>query len=70
MAGKTDWFDIFYTTPDLQPLVRWDLYYLTCLHDNLVTVLRWMNEEMPKWLAPIDPFDKVCAEIRKEMGWK
>ena len=35
-----------------------------------VTVLGWMSEEMPKWLAPIDPFDRVCAEIRKEMGWK
>ena len=154
MAGKADWFEIFYTNPDLQPLasevdkakllirnrgekvstdkliseltfgfwvmllnsqyervlwkslrkafpnlpkkdrqrknvsapcntlrrlrnrifhqeaICWDLYYLTCLHDNLVTVLGWMSEEMPKWLASIDPFDRVCAEIRKEMGWK
>ena len=154
MAGKTDWFDVFYTNPDLQSLVPeidkaktlirnrgekvntdkliseltfgfwvmllnsqyervlwkslrkafpnlpkkdrqrknvsapcntlrrlrnrifhqeaicWDLYYLTCLHDNLVTVLGWMNEDMPKWLASIDPFDNVCTEIRKEMGWK
>ena len=53
-----------------QEAICWDLYYLTCLHDNLVTVLGWMNADMPKWLAPIDPFDSVCADIRREMGWK
>ena len=53
-----------------QEAICWDLYYLTCLHDNLVTVLGWMNEDIQQWLKPIDPFDKVCADIRKEMGWK
>ena len=53
-----------------QEAICWDLYYLTCLHDNLVTVLGWMNDDMPKWLAPIDPFDSVCEDIRKEMGWQ
>lgn len=154
MAGKADWFDIFYTIPELQPLVPeidkaktlihsrgekvntdkiisemtfgfwvmllnsqyervlwkslrkafpnlpkkdrqrknvsapcnslrhlrnrifhqeaicWDLFYVTCLHDNLITVLGWMNADMPEWLATIDPFDEVCASIRKDMGWK
>lgn len=154
MAGKVDWFDIFYTIPELQPLVPeidkakmlirnrgekvntdkiisemtfgfwvmllnsqyervlwkslrkafpnlpkkdrqrknvsapcnslrhlrnrifhqeaicWDLFYVTCLHDNLITVLGWMNADMPEWLATIDPFDEVCASIRKDMGWK
>ena len=53
-----------------QEAICWDLYYLTCLHDNLVTVLGWMNEDIQQWLKPIDPFDKVCADIRKEMGLK
>ena len=154
LAGKEEWFDLFYTTPELQPLVTeidkakalirnrgekvtpdkilsemtfgfwvmllnsqyervlwkslrkafphlpkkdrqrknvsapcntlrrlrnrifhqeaicWDLYYLTCLHDNLITVLGWMNADMPAWLASIDPFNQVCSDIRKEMGWK
>ena len=153
MAGKADWFDLFYATPELQPLVPeidkaktlirnrgeqvttdkiisemtfgfwvmllnsqyervlwkplrkafpnmpkqdrkrknvsvpcnsfrhlrnrifhqeaicWDLYYVTCLHDNLITVLGWMNADMPDWLAAIDPFNDVCTSIRKEMGW-
>ena len=52
-----------------QEAICWDLYYVSCIHDNLVTVLGWMNPYMPDWLAKIDPFDIVCAEIRKEMGW-
>ena len=52
-----------------QEAICWDLYYVTCLHDNLVTVLGWMNTDMPNWLSAIDPFDAACAEIRKEMGW-
>ena len=53
-----------------QEAICWDLFYLTCLHDNLVTVLGWMNADMPKWLASIDPFDTTCEDIRKEMEWK
>ena len=53
-----------------QEAICWDLYYLTCLHDNLVTVLGWMNADMPAWLESIDPFNQVSSDIRKEMGWK
>jgi len=53
-----------------QEAICWDLYYMTCLHDNLETVLGWMDTNIQQWLKPIDPFDDVCADIRKEMGWK
>ena len=53
-----------------QEAICWDLYYVTCLHDNLRTVLGWMNADMPDWLEKIDPFDTICADIRKEMGWR
>ena len=43
---------------------------MTCLHDNLVTVLGWMNTDIQQWLRQIDPFDDVCADIRKEMEWE
>ena len=49
--------------------ICWDLDYVTCLHANLITVLGWMNADMPAWLASIDPFNNVCASIRKNMGW-
>lgn len=52
-----------------QEAICWDLYYVSCIHDNLVTVLGWMSPDMPNWLAKIDPFNKVCADIREEMGW-
>lgn len=50
--------------------ICWNLHYVTCLHHNLVTVLGWMNADMPAWLATIDSFDNVCESINKEMGWK
>ena len=50
--------------------ICWNLHYVTCLHHNLVTVLGWMNADMPTWLATIDSFDMICESIRKEMGWK
>ena len=53
-----------------QEAICWDLYYLTCLHDNLIIVLGWMNADMPAWLESIDPFNQVCSDIRNEMGWK
>ena len=53
-----------------QEAICWDLYYMTCLHDNLVTVLGWMNVDIQQWLRTIDPYNDVCADIRKEMGWK
>ena len=52
-----------------QEAICWDLYYVACLHDNLVTVLGWMNTDIPNWLSSIDPFDAACADIRQEMGW-
>ena len=55
--------------PDLM-LVMNPGFYLWCLHDNLVTVLGWMNTDIQQWLESIDPFDNVCANIRKDMGWK
>ena len=50
--------------------ICWDLRYVTCLHDNLIVVLGWMNADIPAWLATIDPFDAVCTSIREEMGWE
>lgn len=34
-----------------QEAICWDLYYMTCLHDNLVTVLGWMNTDYPTMVA-------------------
>ena len=53
-----------------QEAICWDLYYMTCLHDNLVTVLGWINADIQQWLKTIDPFDDVSSDIRKEMGWE
>ena len=35
-----------------------------------VTYNGWMNVDIQQWLRTIDPYNDVCADIRKEMGWK
>lgn len=50
--------------------ICWDIEYVTKLHNDLVQMLGWINKDMPAWLATIDHFDEVRAEICKEMGWK
>lgn len=50
--------------------ICWDLKYVTSLHEELITVLGWMNAEMPQWLATIDNFNNVTASIYNDMGWK
>lgn len=50
--------------------ICWDIEYVTKLHDELVQVLGWINKDMPAWLANVDHFDEVKAEICAEMGWE
>lgn len=44
--------------------ICWDLDYITDIHNRLVTVLSWMNSDMPTWLGGVDRFSKVVDEIR------
>ena len=43
--------------------ICWDLDYITDIHNRLVTVLGWMNSDMPVWLDEVDRFSKVVDEI-------
>ncbi len=48
--------------------ICWDLDYVNKIHTDLMTVLGWINKDMPSWLTTIDHFDatwqSVCQEMR------
>ena len=39
------------------------------IHTEMVTVLGWINKDVPQWLKHTDRFDTVCQDIIKTMGW-
>ena len=43
--------------------ICWDLDCIPDIHNRLVTVLGWMNSDMPVWLDEVDRFSKVVDEI-------
>ena len=53
-----------------QEAICWDLNYIRQLHTNLITILGWINQDMPAWLATIDYFEMtwqaVCQELKKK----
>ncbi len=49
--------------------ICWNLDKVTEIHDELTSVMGWMNKDVPEWLKQIDRFEQVCQEIRDTMGW-
>ena len=50
--------------------VCWNLCRVEAIHQDMITVMGWMNKEVPDWLQQIDRFEAVCAQIRKTMEWE
>lgn len=50
--------------------ICWDLNYVATIHNRIVEVLGWMDKDLPTWLATIDDFDQVEANVKREMGWR
>lgn len=50
--------------------ICWDIHYVTHLHDQLVEVLSYINQDMPAWLEKIDHFNQVRDEICHQMNWE
>ena len=44
--------------------ICWDLDYISGIHNRLVQVLGWMNQDMPVWLEGVDNFHTVVDSIR------
>lgn len=50
--------------------ICWNLDRVEEIHKEMVTVLGWMNKDIPGWLDQIDRFNSVCSDIRKSLNWE
>lgn len=39
------------------------------IHQEMITVMGWMNRDVPEWLQQTDRFGTVCYQIRETMQW-
>jgi hypothetical protein len=50
---------IFHNEP-----ICWNFDRLRERHDEMVTVLGWINRDLPIWLQPVDRFNHVLSEVK------
>lgn len=50
--------------------ICWNLSRVEDIHNEMVTMMGWINKDVPAWLQQTDRFAEVCGQIRKTMGWK
>lgn len=49
--------------------ICWNLQRVEEIHQEMVTVMGWINKDVPAWLQQVDRFHEVCKEIRNVMNW-
>lgn len=49
--------------------ICWNLNRVEEIHQQIITVMAWMNKDIPEWLLRIDRFDSTCLQIRRDMDW-
>jgi hypothetical protein len=54
---------IFHNEP-----ISWNLANLVQLHDEMLTVMGWINREIPLWIEPFDRFDAVLKKVNTELS--
>lgn len=47
--------------------ICWNLDKVKSLHNEFITLLGWMNKDVPGWLALSDRFDDVTENIEKKL---
>ena len=50
--------------------ICWNLDHVVGMHKEFVTLLGWINKDLPAWLNEIERFEPVCSQIKKQMNWK
>ncbi len=50
--------------------ICWNLDRVTEIHNEMITVLGWINKDVPNWLKQIDRFQEVSNQIKNDMDWK
>lgn len=49
--------------------ICWNLHRVEEIHQKMITVLGWINKDVPGWLQQVDRFETVCRQIRSTMNW-
>ena len=49
--------------------VCWNLNHVEAIHQEMIKVMGWINQDVPGWLQQIDRFENTCRQIRVTMGW-
>ena len=39
------------------------------LHEELLLVMGWINQDIPEWIETLDRFEEVKQSIKHRMGW-
>ena len=47
--------------------ISWNLRTVSQIHAEILTVMSWMNKDIPLWIAPFDRFDTVYRKVEKEL---
>jgi len=47
--------------------ISWNLAIVANNHAEMITVMGWINKDIPVWLAPFDRFEKVLQTTLKKM---
>ena len=50
--------------------ICWNMKRVEEIHEELISILGWINKDLPEWLKDMDRFYEVSGEIKNEMGWK
>jgi hypothetical protein len=47
--------------------VSWNLKHVQQIHAEILTVMAWMNKDIPLWITTFDRFDTVFQKVEKEL---
>lgn len=49
--------------------ICWNLSRVEEIHNQILTVIGWIDKDLPMWVVSQEHFSDTCIEIRKRMNW-
>lgn len=50
--------------------ICWSMKRISEIHDQLYTIMGWINKDLPDWASSIDRVEDVQKIICQRMGWR
>jgi len=47
--------------------ISWNLARLEQMHAEMLTVMSWINKDIPFWIKPLDRFESVCKNVARKL---